>query len=231
MLSSPSPEPESCKPGITLAFSLRLLAYSLARARLFALISAILAPVPIIPAPLPRAPIPAEALTPPAELLTRRPEEDVPIEERVRGLLRTTGPRPYCCSPAVEDPLPPSVACVEEVAYVEEAARCAPSFAITFEREMRGLRWILGPRCTAFEFEFWCAVLVDSGMRVGDDGWPVIGFTPGIVGATSGVLKMLVFFSFSTVGDIALAYSDFFRGERGSMTGIFEGEALLGDIS
>ncbi len=77
MLPSPSPEPESCKPGITLAFSLRLLAYSLARARLFALISAIVAPVPIIPAPLPRAPIPAEALTPPAELLTRRPEEDV----------------------------------------------------------------------------------------------------------------------------------------------------------
>ena len=60
-------------------------------------------------------------------------------------------------------------------------------------------------------------------MREGDAS-PVIGFMfdPSVLFSTSGVLKML-FLPPVTVGESGAV--DFFRGERGRMTGILEGDS------
>lgn len=205
------------------AFVLRRLAYSLILTRLFALI---ITAAPFTPLPL--------AFTAP----TLRLATAAPTDERVL---------PFRAPPtALEVSVAPVVALCEDEC---DAARCAPSFAITFEREIRGLRWTLGFRPIVLLMDpvalalpkpepepsdpKLCSILgktlavfarIGDGMPViGLTVWPVLAasFAAGLVGRTNGELKILL----SPSAPLPTALRFFFLGDSGRITGIFDGES------
>lgn len=209
------------------AFVLRRLAYSLILTRLFALI---ITAAPFTPLPL--------AFTAP----TLRLATAAPTDERVL---------PFRAPPtALETSVAPAVELCEEEC---DAARCAPSFAITFEREIRGLRWTLGFRPIVLLMDpdalalpkpepepepepsdpKLCSMLGKTlavFARIGD-GMPVIGFTVWPVLAASLAAGLVG----RTNGELKMLLSPsaplpavlrfFFLGDSGRITGIFDGES------